>query len=240
MGDTNAPSAEDVARAKELARRLIRASQENGPEAERARAELESISHVVSDLVADELVREMDRDALRVCAVYSNHVRPYWFESGRAKMIAKLTELSEKDPVLMSFVMVLRTVQVRKDALEKAVLGRRILSSLGRPWVIAFVWFPAAFVGLAIATVDHTTFRLAATAGLVIAFVAVVVQGAYARRCPSCERTLAGMPVGLRHTGSYSESVHVETPSGPSTVSQTAHSYATLLRCVHCGRRWER
>lgn len=240
MGDTNAPSAEDVARAKDLARRLIRASQENGPEAERARAELESISHVVSDLVADELVREMDRDALRVCAVYSNHVRPYWFESGRAKMIAKLTELSEKDPVLMSFVMFLRTVQVRKDALEKAGLGRRILSSLGRPWVIAFVWFPAAFLGLAIATVDHTTFRLAATAGLVIGFVAVVVQGAYARRCPSCERMLAGMPVGLRHTGSYSESVRVETPSGPSTVSQTAHSYATLLRCVHCGRRWER
>jgi hypothetical protein len=240
MGDMHAPSDEDVARAKALAHRLIHASQDNGPEAERARAELESVSHVVSDLVADELVRQMDVDALRVCAVYSNHVRPYWFESGRAKMIAKLSELSEREPVLMSFVMVLRTVQVRKDTHENAGLGRRILSSLVRPWVIAFVWFPAAFLGLAIATVDHAGFRLGASVGLGLAFVTVVAQGAYARRCPSCERKLAGMPVGMRHTGSYSESVRVETPSGPSTVSQTAHSYATLLRCVHCGHRWER
>lgn len=240
MGESSVSRARDEAHAKHLARRLIRASQENGPDAERARAELADVSHVVSDLVADELVRQMDHDALRVCAVYSNHVRPYWFESGRAKMVAKLTELAKAEPVLTSFAVVLRTVPVRREELEQAGLARRVASCLTRPWVIGFVWLPALFLLLAIATVDHTGFRLAASAGLALALAGVVAWEAYARRCPSCRRWLGGMPVGLRHTGSSTESVRVATTHGTASVARRVNEYATLLRCVHCGTRWER
>ena len=80
-----------------LATTLLRTSPANGPESARARAELGEVSHEVSDLIADHLVRAMDRDALEVCSVYSNHTVPLWFDSGRQKMIAKLTALAERD-----------------------------------------------------------------------------------------------------------------------------------------------
>lgn len=234
-----APTPDDVARAKELARRLIETSEENGPDADRARAELAEVSHVVSDLIADELCRAMDEDALRVCGVYSNHVIPYWFDSGRQKMVAKLTELSEAEPVLGSFIMVLNTLQVRKDELEQAGLGRRILSCYGRAWVIGFVWIPVVFAAIAVATVPSTPFRIAMSAGIVVALALVLAIEAWRKRCPACDRWLGGMPVGLRHTGSFTESVAVETARGTEHVSRTAHGYATLLCCVHCGKRWE-
>lgn len=225
--------------AEELATRLLRTSPANGPASARARAELAEVSHEVSDLIADHLVRAMDDDVLEVCSVYSNHTVPLWFDSSRQKMIAKLTELAEREPVLLSFVTVLRSIQVRRDALEAAGLGRRLVSVLARPWVIGFLMFPVVFAVIGVATTSGTL-RIGLVVGIALALGLMLAIDAAVRRCPSCGRWLAGMQIGMRHLGSFTESVMVSSPRGPTSVDRTGHSYANLWHCVHCRHRWER
>jgi len=193
----------------------------------------------VSDLIADHLVRAMDDDVLKVCSVYSNHTVPLWFDSSRQKMIAKLTELAEREPVLLSFVTVLRSIQVRRDALEQAGLGRRLVSVLTRPWVIGFGMFPVLLAVIGVATTTGTV-RVGLAVGIAVAFALVFAIDAAVRRCPACRRWLAGMQIGMRHLGSFTESVMVSSPRGPTSVERTGHSYSNLWHCVHCQHRWER
>ncbi len=233
-----AASDEEVART--LAEKLVRSADLNGAEADQARAELAMVSRTVSDLVADDLVRRMQADALAVCAVFSNHTVPLWFASSRDKLVAGLEAARSREPIVGSFLMILNTMQVRKESLENASTRRRLLSVLSRPWVIGFIWLPAfALLGAAF-SVDSWLARL-----LLILMVGVLFTLAYAvdariRRCPSCHRYLAAMAVGAQHTGTHTESVQVTTSTGSTGhVNQSVDSYATLWRCVHCKHRWQ-
>jgi hypothetical protein len=230
----------DAQIASQLADKLVRTAAENGPEADAARAELAGVSQEVSNLVAKEISTQLRRD-YAVCGVFSNHHVPLWFDTSRDILVATLEELAQKQPLYGSFLVILRTMQVRRADREGAGTARRLASTLARPWVIAFVWIPVPFAIIAAATVESAALRL----GLVISIVAVllfaVVLEARLRRCPTCRRWLAATLVGLRHAGSYQESVQVQTVSGGvAQVDRTRDSYASLWRCVHCKHRWER
>ena len=63
----------------------------------------------------------------------------------------------------------------------------------------------------------------------------MVAVEAYRKRCPACEEWLGGMQVGLRHTGSYTESVSVarmRSPGGWEEPGQTPEfdEYTVVLR----------
>lgn len=234
-GEPDSPSDEEVAKA--LAARLIRSAPENGPDAAKDRAELATVSRAISDLVADDFVGRMKRDALEVCAVFSNHTFPIWFKSSRDKLVAGLEAVQAEEPLVASFIMVLGTLQLRREEVESASTSRRLLSVLGRAWVVGFVWLPALALIAGALTVD-SPLRIALFAGAAALFGLAFLVDARIRRCPSCRRYLAAMAVGSQHTGSHVESVQVTTASGTGYVNQKVDSYATLWRCVHCKHRW--
>ena len=229
---------EEAELASALAVKLVRAAEENGAEAEEARDELAMISRVVSELVAQELVRRMDEDPLAVCGVFSNHIVPLWFASSRDILIAGLEAAQEREPLVASFLPLLRTMPIRRESLENASLNQRVVSVLSRPWVIGFVWLPAIAAIVGVFFVDSLLQRLMLVTVVVMLFALALVVDARLRRCPSCRQLLAAMPVGTRHTGTHTRSVLVTTPTGSAHVDQSVPSYATLWRCVYCKHRW--
>lgn len=224
-----------------LAAKLLQSASENGPEADEARAELASVSRAVSDLVADQLVLEMASDALSVCAVFSNHTTPLWFASSRDKLVAGLEAAQAGEPLVASFLPLLGFMPLRREGLENAGTGRRLLSVLTRAWVIAFVWLPAIGATVAAFSVDSAVLRLGLLSLVGVLFVLAFAAEAYIRACPECGRFLAAMPVGVKHAGTHTQAVQVTTTGGSTTtVNQSVDSYNTLWRCVHCKHRWER
>ena len=231
------PSDSEVALA--LAAKLLRSAPHNGLEADEARAELASVSRAISDLVADQLVREMASDALSVCAVFSNHTTPIWFASSRDKLVAGLEAAQADEPLVGSFTPLLGFMPLRREALENAGTGRRLLSVLSRAWVIAFVWLPAIAATVAAFAVDSPALQLGLLCLVAGLFMLAYAVEARIRRCRSCRRFLAAMPVGVHHAGTHVQQIQVTTPRGPATVNQSVDSYNTLWRCVHCQHRWE-
>lgn len=239
-GSAGDDDARDQEVASELAARLVRTAEENGPDADAARSELADVSQAISNLIADDLVRRMAVDPLSVCAVFSNHVRPFWFASSRDKLIAGLNRTAEREPLVGSFSIILRTMPIRKAEIENAGPMRRLLSVLARPWVIAFVLVPAACAAVGVVLVEGLLLRVALAGVTALLLALAFAVDSHLRRCPSCRRLLAGMPTAAIHTGSHTESVAVTTTTGASYVDRRVDSYDTIWRCVHCRHRWQR
>ncbi|HFE45939.1 MAG TPA: hypothetical protein ENJ18_10690 [Nannocystis exedens] len=119
---------------------------------------------------------------------------------------------------------------------EKLVL--RILSVGKRIWV----WVVLSMGGLLIAAFASMSAQPAAYGWTVFAIlvVACVLIDSLLRRCPSCNKFLAGQMLSIIQSGSYERSVTRQTSSGPRYGSETVNTHVRRWRCVSCKHHWTR
>ncbi|MFN0253669.1 MAG: hypothetical protein ACKV2T_42770 [Kofleriaceae bacterium] len=218
-----------------IASEYIRAAGIGGAAYARARSAVATASQAQSDRMAAYYARRIARGDHEVCAVLANQLEPMWFASGRSLLLAAAGDR----PECATLVHCLKYGPIRRDV-ENAGLARRLASVFTRAWVIGFVWIPLPFVVIAAVTVESSVARAVLSAVVVAILGLTLFIDARMRRCPTCKRWLAGMVTGLKHGGSWNESVVVETTRGPQQMERSRSSYIHLMVCVHCKHRWER
>lgn len=228
------------ARARDLADRYVAVSSNvGGDEATRLRRELAALPHAISDVVARHYAQRILAGDFAVGAVLANQIEPLWFESGRSRLVAALTEMARRDPRYATCAFSLEHGQVRRDAVENAGVLRRIASTFARAWVLGFFAIPTAVAAIVAIAVDDPLTRAIVVSAIVAVLAGVMLVDARLRRCPACKRLLAGMIVGYRDAGSFTETISVETAHGFERLDRTTHAYGRMWLCVHCRHRWE-
>lgn len=197
----------------------------------------------ISNRVAKSLGRELTGDnATRVCELIPR-LDGVLFQDGRRQLFAALTKACERDGNFGSSKVAMVKQRARAEDPQEGpgpatyvAQPRELASVFRRLWVqVALV-----FVGIVGMVAMLTLMSLASLwvlLGMVIIAGLILVSDAAMRACPACKRLLAGNSVAIKHTGSYTESVRLDSPSG-GWADRTTHSYEETWQCVCCGHRW--
>ena len=240
LADTSAVDSSELteaekAEARRLADDYLTACGEGGEQVHRLRQQVVTSSKGVSDLMAEHYAQRMRAGDPYVAPALGNQLEAMWFESGRQILLAALRETNGYALSILS----LERGPVRRE-LKPTTLAGRILGVFLRPWVLAFCALPIVIACVLVISVASGIGQLIGALAIAAALASIVMVDARMRRCPACHRLLAGMFMGVRSIGTYTEHVTVETiHGGHATVDRSVGAVSRIWVCAQCKYRWE-